>query len=93
VQVDEGRLAAGQRPAGRHADHRPLVQAEDEVDVRRQPGEERDFGGAGVTEDRRQAEAAHDVEHGLTHGSRRGHGLIAIVSRWHHRALRVVDHR
>jgi hypothetical protein len=48
------------------------VQREHEVDVARQPGEERDLRRARVAEDRRQGEAAHHLERGIADRRRAG---------------------
>ena len=46
VQEHERRLAAADRVPGGHADHRPLVQGQHELEVVGQPAQERDLGGA-----------------------------------------------
>ena len=68
MQIDERGLAPGERVAGRHPHHRPLVEPEDEPDVRRKIGQERDLGRAGIAEDRRHPVPAHDVERGISDG-------------------------
>jgi hypothetical protein len=68
VQVDERRLAVGQRVAAGHPDHRPLVQSEHEPQVGGEIGQERDLGGARVAEDRGQAVPAHHLEGGVPDG-------------------------
>ena len=74
VQQRQRRRAAPDRVAGRHRDHRALVQREHEAQVVGQPGQERHLGRAGVREDRGQPEAAQHVERGVAHGVLDGHG-------------------
>src|SRR5581483_8597074 len=50
-----------------HSHNGRLVQAEHEAEVVRQPREERDLGGAGVGEDRREAVLAERVERRVAH--------------------------
>ena len=72
VQDRERGLAAPDRPAGRHADDRALVQREHEAEVVRQIGQQLDLGRARVREDRGQPVLAPDVEGRLADGLR-GH--------------------
>ena len=62
VQDRERRLAAPDRPAGRHADDRALVEPENEAKVVREVGEERDLGRPGIREERGEPVLAEDVE-------------------------------
>ena len=71
VEVHEGRRAAPERIAGRHPDDGALVQAEHELEVVREVGEERDLGRAGIPEDPRQPVRTHDVERRFAHRRRR----------------------
>ena len=64
----ERRLAASDRVAGRHPEHRALVQPEHEPEVVGEPGEERHLGRAGVREERRQSAPAEDVERRIADG-------------------------
>ncbi len=82
VQVDEGGRSTSERVAGRHPDHRALVQTEHEFDVIREIGQERDLGGARVAEDPRQTETAHNVEGRVADGGerRRGRRRVACVA-------------
>ena len=68
VHEDEGGLAPGDRPPGRHAHHGPLVQAEDEAHVVGQPAQEGHLRRPRVGEDGGQAVLAHDVEGQVAHG-------------------------
>ena len=80
VQQGEGRRAAPERVAGGHPDDRALVQAQHELEVVGQAGQEGDLGRAGVGEDRRQPQRAQDVEGGLAH-RRRGGSPVACHRR------------
>ena len=62
VDEHERGLAAPDRVAGRHPEHRALVQPEHEPEVVGQAGEERHLRGAGVREEGRQPASAEDVE-------------------------------
>jgi hypothetical protein len=70
VQVDERRLAAGDRVTGGHPHDGALVQAEHELDVGREVSEEVDLGGARIAEDPGQSVPAHHVKRGIPDGSR-----------------------
>ncbi len=69
VHEHERRLTAAERVSGRHSEHRPLVQPEDEAEVVGEPGKERHLGRAGVREDRRQATTTEDLERRVTNGA------------------------
>ena len=69
MQEDERRPAAADREPGSEPDHGSLVQPEDEADVVRQVGEERDLRRTGVREHRRQPAPAEDVERRVSNGS------------------------
>ena len=69
VQEDESRPAAADRQARSEPDHGGLVQPEDEADVVRQVGEERDLRRPGVREHRRQPAPAEDVECRVSDGA------------------------
>ena len=92
VQVDQRRLAAGDGVAGGDPHHRALVQAQHEVDVGRQAGEERDLGRARIAEDGGHPEPPHDVEHRIADRSGGGARRIWIVCCGHGGALRFFDH-
>ncbi len=81
VQVDEHRLVAGEGVAGGHADHGALVQAQDEVDVGGQAGEERDLRRSRIAEDGRHLQPAHDIEDCLSHGPHRRDRSLAVLGR------------
>ena len=73
VQDRECRLAAPDCPPCRHADDRALVEAEHEVEIWREVGEEGDLRRSGVREERGEPVLAEDVEGGFanrldTHG-------------------------
>ena len=71
VEDRERGLVAPDRPAGRHAHHRGLVQAEDEAQVVRQVGEQMELGRPGVREECGQPLLAQDLEGGVAHGAHR----------------------
>ena len=65
------------RVPGCEADHRALVQAEDEAEVVRKADEERHLRRAGVREERRQPAPAEQVERGVAHGCPDGHRHVS----------------
>ncbi len=92
VQVDQRRLPARQGEAGGHPHHGALVEAQDEMDVGRESGEERDLGRTGVPEDGGHPEPSHHVEDRVAHRFDRGDRLISIICCGHGGALRLLDH-
>ena len=73
----ERRLVAPDRPSGRHADDRALVQRKHEAQIVRQVCEQLDLGRARVREQRRQTSLAEDVERRVADGAG-GHGAILL---------------
>ena len=73
VQDRERRLGTSDCPARGHPDDGGLVQAEHEVQVVRQVGEQVQLGRPGVGEERRQPALAQNLESRVAHGAGR-HG-------------------
>jgi hypothetical protein len=73
VEDRKRRRIPAEGETGRHADHRRLVEREDETEVPGEPGEEWDLRRPGVREQRRQPALANEVEEHVTQG-RGAHG-------------------
>ncbi len=78
VQLHQRRTAVRDRPPGRHAHDRPLVQRQHEAQVLGQVGEEADLGGPRVGEDRGQAVPAEHVEGGVADRALRAPGSVRL---------------
>jgi hypothetical protein len=67
VQVDQAGVAGRLRIAIRHADRHHLLKGQHITEIGGKIAEHRQFGRAGVAEDRRRAEGAKQVEHRFPH--------------------------
>ncbi|MNT46951.1 hypothetical protein D3C72_1836270 [compost metagenome] len=86
MQVDQGRVARGLRIAVRHAHHTGFLQAQHVAEVVGKATEHGQFGGSGVGEHRRHANAAHQVVDGVSdsqrgRGQRRGGEAVGRIKR------------